>query len=104
GANRVLRLRDVRRDAPADDAADPLESRSGLAVAPDASRVYSLSAGADLRTWETASGRPALNLVEAGKLRAFALSPDGRWIAGSRGFAVLEERLRQGGAGILLQF
>lgn len=104
GADRVVRIRDVRRESPSAEQADPLESRSGLAVAPDSGRVFSLSAGADLRVWETASGRPAIDLAEAGKLRAFALSPDGRWVAGSLAVEVHEEQLRKGGAGILSLF
>jgi WD40 repeat protein len=104
GADRVLRIRDVRRETPSADPPNPLESRSGVAVSPNGSRVFGLSAGADLRVWEAASGRPALDLAEAGKLRAFALSPDGQWLAGSCAVEVHEERLRQGGAGILSLF
>ena len=98
GAGRVLRVRDARKDDVATSQTDPLESRNGLAVSPDGNRLLSLAAGGRLRTWEVASGRPLFELQEAGSLRTFALSPDGRWIAGSVAVEVPELLRRWGKA------
>ncbi len=97
GVDRVLRVRDALHEAPSDTSADPLESRSSVAVSPNGARLYCLPAGAPLRAWEVPSGLPALELKDAGKLRAFALSPDGRRVAASLAVDVPEDRKRSGG-------
>ena len=45
---------------------------------------WSLGAGATLGVWRTEDATPGPALEGAGVLRAFAASPDGQWIAGSR--------------------
>src|SRR5207302_8793434 len=59
-----------------------------------------LSPGCSLDVWEKDSGKPATELQEAGVLRAFALSPDGKAVAGSLAIEVPEDRLKYGGSGI----
>src|SRR5262249_50681733 len=53
-----------------------------------------------LRVWDLATGKPALELKDAGNLRAFALSPDGRRVAGSLAVELTERQKRFGGAGV----
>jgi WD40 repeat protein len=83
GADRVLHLCDAQTGDDDDEPADTLLSRTGLAVSPDGNHLVSLAAGTSLRVWDTASGSPAWELEGNPVLRAFALSPDGRWLAGS---------------------
>ena len=58
--------------------------RAGVALSPDSRRLVALGAGATLGLWQTEDAAPGPVLENAGELRAFAASPDGRWIAGSR--------------------
>jgi WD40 repeat protein len=83
GSDRVIHFWDAGRGAEPDDQADPLISRTGIALSPDGQRIYSLGAGTALRVWDTATGAPALELEDAPILRMFTLSPNGRWIAAS---------------------
>jgi WD40 repeat protein len=83
GVERVIRIWDARTGEGPAEQADPLASRTGLAVSPDGTRLISLGAGTTLRVWHTATARPALELEGEPVLRAFAASPDGRWLAGS---------------------
>jgi WD40 repeat protein len=57
--------------------------RTCLAVSADGRRLASLGTGTALRIWNTATAEPLLELEDAPLLRAFAASPDGRWLAGS---------------------
>ena len=100
GADRVLRVRNARKDETPSSSPDPLESRTCLAVSPDSGRLYSLAAGGRLRVWETSPPKPAFELQEAGPLRTFALSPDGRSLAGSLVVDVPPDPRRQGSGGI----
>jgi WD40 repeat protein len=100
GADRVILLKDVHRDESSIGPFEGMGLRGGVALTPDGSRLLSLSPGSSLRVWETNSGKPASELKEAGVLRAFALSPDGKTIAGSLAVEVAEERLKHGGTGI----
>src|SRR5262249_30934564 len=82
GLDRVIHLGDARSSDDRSAAADPLGSRTQLALG--GGRLFSLGAGTDLRVWDTASGQRTLELEGGPVLRAFALSPDGRWVAASR--------------------
>ncbi len=83
GVERVIHLWDARNGSDEADEVDPLMSRTGLAVNPDGSRLISLAAGTGLRIWQTATAQTAVELEGNPVLRAFAASPDGRWLAGS---------------------
>jgi WD40 repeat protein len=83
GTERVIHLWDARQGTNEDDTVDPLTSRTGLGVSPDGRRLASLGAGTPLRVWDTATAQPAVELEGGPVLRAFAASPDGRWLAGS---------------------
>jgi WD40 repeat protein len=94
GADRVLHIRDRRGQSDAEEVVDPLLSRTNLAVSPDGQRLFSLGAGTPLRIWDTMTGEPAVVLEDAGPLRAFAASADGKRLVVSmaredRGYAVL---------------
>jgi WD40 repeat protein len=67
-----------------DSGSDELFSRTAVAVSPEGQRLYSLGSGTDLRCWNIGSGEPALSLEGSPVLRAFALSPDGKWVAAAR--------------------
>jgi WD40 repeat protein len=82
-ADRVIHLWDSRQGV-GSGGADPLLSRTSVAVDPAGKRLFSLGGGTDLRAWDIATGEPALALEEEPLLRASALSPDGRWLAASR--------------------
>jgi WD40 repeat protein len=81
GGDRVVHVWDRREGGGVGEQADPLLSRTGLAVSPDGGRLLSLGAGTPLRVWDVATGQTAVELRDAGRLRAFAAGPDGRWIA-----------------------
>jgi WD40 repeat protein len=98
GSDRVLRVRNARKDETPPVPPNPLESRTCLALSPDGSRLYSLAAGGRAHVWQAATAQPAIELKEAGPLRAFALSPDGSWLAGSLSVEVPEELRRHGKA------
>ena len=98
GADRVPRVRDVQKDEAPSTPPDPLESRTCVAVSPDGSRLYTLAAGGRPHAWQTATAQPAVDLKDAGPLRAFALSPDGAWLAGSLHVEVPETLRRYGKA------
>jgi WD40 repeat protein len=100
GADRVILLKDVHRDESSVGPFEGMGLRGGVALTPNGSRLLSLSPGSSLRVWETESGKQATELQEAGVLRAFALSPDGKTVAGSLAIEVPEERLKYGGTGI----
>src|SRR5262249_30727508 len=90
GADRVIHIKDVHRD---DSTAGPSEGmglRGNLALSPDGSRLLGLSPGCALRIWDTVTGKPAVELQEAGVLRNFALSPDGKNVAGCLAIEVPE--------------
>ncbi len=74
--------------------------RGAVAVRPGGKRLLSLSPGCSLRAWDIDSGKPATELQETGVLRTFALSPDGKTIAGSLAIEVPDDRLKWGGTGI----
>jgi WD40 repeat protein len=80
GADRVIRLWDSRTGA-GGSGADPLVSRTAVALSPDGGRLYSVGGGTDLRVWDVAGGQPALALEGEPILRTAALSPDGKWLA-----------------------
>ena len=88
GLERVVHVWDSDRAADDEATADPQTTRSGVAVSPDSRRLVTLGAGAALGVWLTEDAAPAAGLQGAGLLRAFAASPDGKWIAG--GLAVDE--------------
>jgi WD40 repeat protein len=75
-----------------------LESRTCVAVSNDGSRLSTLAAGGRPHVWQTATGKPAVELKDAGPLRAFALSPNGVWLAGSLSVEVPEQLRRYGKA------
>jgi WD40 repeat protein len=100
GADRVIHIKDVHRDESSAGPSDGLSFRAGVSLTPDGSRLLSLSPSCSLRVWETATGRPAIEPQNAGAMRSFALSPDGKTIAGSLAIEVSEDRLKYGGTGI----
>jgi WD40 repeat protein len=83
GGGRVIHICDARTESVEQDTADPLLSRTCLAVSGDGRRLASLGTGTRLRVWDTATAEPVMELEDAPRLRAFAASADGRWIAGS---------------------
>jgi WD40 repeat protein len=84
GSDRIVHLWDAREGVVSERASDPVQARTSLAISPDGSRLYSLGAGTDLRIWQIDSGQRTVFLEGAPTLHAFAVSPDGRWIAASR--------------------
>jgi WD40 repeat protein len=84
GAEHVVHVWDAKGDGGEVEPSDPMASRTCVAASPDGSQVASLGAGTSLRVWHAESGRSAVALDDAGPLRAFAASPNGRWLAGSR--------------------
>ena len=84
GAEHVMHVWDARSAGSEGEPCDPMASRTCVAVSPDGSSVAGLGMGTSLRVWHADSGRQAVELTEAGSLRAFAASPNGRWYAGSR--------------------
>lgn len=100
GADRVIHLMDVHRDESTEGPSEGMGLRAGVCLTPDGSRLLGLSPSCSLHIWETATAERTVELQEAGVLRAFALSPDGKTIAGSLAIEVSEERLKWGGTGI----
>ncbi len=84
GAEHVVHLWETGTEAGDGEQTDPMASRTCVAVSAEGGRVASLGGGTALRVWDVATGQQVLSLAEAGPLRAFAASPDGRWYAGSR--------------------
>ncbi len=84
GNEHIIHFWDSERSRQEDETANPLTMRTGVALSPDSRRLVALGAGATLGVWQTEDAAPGPALEEAGELRAFAASPDGRWIAGSR--------------------
>lgn len=92
GADRVIYLWDSRQAPGGAGSADALVNRTAVAVRDGA--LYSVGLATPLRSWDLATGQPRAALGGAAPLRAFALSPDGRWLAASRsaGRIVEEDR------------
>jgi WD40 repeat protein len=84
GAEHVVHVWGAKGEGGEVEPSDPMASRTCVAASPDGSRIASLAAGTALRVWHVESGHSAVVLDEAGPLRAFAASPNGRWLAGSR--------------------
>ena len=84
GAERIIHLWDSEKAQSEVRQGDPLTTRTCLALSPDDRRLATLGAGAMLGIWETKDSSSGPELQDAGPLRAFAASPDGKWIAGSR--------------------
>lgn len=97
----IVTVRDAAQAGPDEAPRDPLDLRFGVALSGNGSRLYSVASGTPLRGWETASGRPTVELKDAGRLRAFAVSPDGKTIAGSLATPVTVQQIRQGANDIL---
>jgi WD40 repeat protein len=83
GADRVIHLWDSRLGAEA-HGVDPLLARTAVTVSPDGRRLYNLGGGIELRAWDVNTGEPVLEIEDSVLLRSFALSPDGKWLAGAR--------------------
>lgn len=84
GAEHVIRLWDSETGREEGRAADAAAARACVALSPDSRRLVALAPGAAPGVWHTADAAPASVPEDAGALRAFAASPDGRWVAGSR--------------------
>ncbi len=84
GAERIIHIWDSEKAQGETRQSDPLTTRTCLALSPDSGRLATLGAGATLGIWETQDLSSGPELQDAGALRAFAASPDGKWIAGSR--------------------
>ena len=84
GAEHVIRLWRSRNGQEEGRTGDPQTTRACVALSPDSRRLIALGAGAALGVWRTEDSAPGPALQDAAALRAFAASPDGRWIAGSR--------------------
>jgi WD40 repeat protein len=83
GADHVISIWDAKRELEPELIGSPQLSQTYLAAAPDGQRVLSLGAGTALRIWDALTTESILQLQETSALRAFALSPDGQWIAAS---------------------
>jgi WD40 repeat protein len=83
GTERVIHIWDALRDVAPHLPEDPHLAHTALAVAPDGRRLFSLGAGTPLRIWDTQTTESVLELKAYGPVRAFAASPDGRWVAAS---------------------
>jgi WD40 repeat protein len=84
GLDRVLHVWDVHASAEVPSQVDPRAVRAHVALGNRGRWLHALAAGTSLRTWEVDSGAERYELQGAGILRSCAVSPDGRWIAGSR--------------------
>ena len=84
GLERIVHIWDSGKALDDEPTADPQATRTCVALSPDSRRLATLGAGATLGVWRTEDATPGPGLEGAGVLRAFAASPDGRWIAGSR--------------------
>jgi WD40 repeat protein len=82
GQDRVIHLWDSRQ-GPEARQIDTLLLRTTVAISPEGSRLYGLGGGTDLRGWDVETGQPVLALDGTPLLRSFALSPDGKWLAGT---------------------
>lgn len=83
GVDRIIHLWDSRQGTGSSAGIDTLVSRTAIAVDPEGKRLLSVGGGTDLRTWDVDSGQPAMSLERDPLLLTMALSPDGRWVAGS---------------------
>jgi WD40 repeat protein len=83
GADHLIAVWDARRDLHLDLAEELHLSRTCLAVSPDGRRLHSIGTSTPLRIWDVQTGDSVAQLKDTGTLRAFALSPDGQWIAAS---------------------
>ena len=83
GNEHVIHLWDSNKAQEGGDAADARTARASVALSPDSRRLVALGTGATLGVWQTADSTPGPAFQDAGELRAFAASPDGRWIAAS---------------------
>ncbi|MGL4552611.1 MAG: hypothetical protein ACRC33_15670 [Gemmataceae bacterium] len=84
GSDRVIYLWDSRQGSDGVHETDALLARTAVALDPTGAKLYALGAATALRGFAVESGEDVLSLDGAPALRAFALSPDGRWIAASR--------------------
>ncbi|HVS36966.1 MAG TPA: WD40 repeat domain-containing protein [Gemmataceae bacterium] len=84
GADHIIHVWDCDRAHDGGEPADLPTTRASVALSPDSRRLSALGAGATLGVWRTEDAAQGPGLQDAGELRAFAASPDGRWIAGSR--------------------
>jgi WD40 repeat protein len=82
GADRVIYLWDSRQGADAGET-DTLLARTAVALDPAGKKLYSLGTATALRGFAVETGEDVLSLDGAPALRAFALSPDGKWLAAS---------------------
>ncbi len=62
---------------------EPSLSRTCLAASPDGRHLLSIGTSTPLRVWNVQTTDSVQQLQDASTLRAFALSPDGQWIAAS---------------------
>lgn len=83
GADHLVALWDARRELQLDVTDEPQLSRTCLAVSPDGQRLLSSGTSTPLRIWSAQTGDSVAQLQDSTPLRAFALSPDGQWIAAS---------------------
>lgn len=97
----IVTVRDAAQAGPDEEPEDPLDLRYGLALSPDGKRLYSVAAGTTLRAWDVASSRPDVEFKDSGRLRAFALSADGKTVAGSLAVPVSIQQIRQGANDVL---
>ncbi len=84
GLERVVHVWDSGKALEDDPTSGGQTTRAWVALSPDSRRLATLGAGAALGLWRTDDATPAAGLEDADLLRAFAASPDGKWIAGSR--------------------
>ena len=84
GLEHIIHLWDAEKASDEDESADALTTRAAVALSPDSRRLTALAAGAMLGVWRTEDAAPGPALEGAAELRAFAASPDGRWVVGSQ--------------------
>jgi WD40 repeat protein len=83
GSERIVHVWDAWQDADSPQTTEAGTARTAVAVSPDGRCLTSLGDGTPLRFWDTSTGAPLLEAEGNPKVRAFAASPDARWVAGS---------------------
>lgn len=84
GVGGAIRLWDPRHGRPLSSPDKVFPRRTQVAVSANGAHLVSSCDGAGIRTWNVATGEACAGLTEAGGANAFAMSPNGHWIAVGR--------------------